>query len=190
MVEGVGRGFRDRGFAASGVDALAKEAGVTSGAFYAHFKSKAVAFEAALEAGLDEVIRTIPQFQRESGKEWTQAFTDYYLGKKHRDNLAGGCTMAALSSDVVRAAPKARILYEAKMQNIAEVMATGLAGGTHDERVARSWSMLSVLIGGITMSRAMRSAKAWTVVAESTAVAAVRAAGRTKRVTEDASGED
>jgi TetR/AcrR family transcriptional repressor of nem operon len=38
LVEAAGRGF------GAGVDALAKGAGLTSGAFYAHFDSKAEAF--------------------------------------------------------------------------------------------------------------------------------------------------
>ena len=53
MLEAVGCGFRDRGYAGIGVDGLAKTAGVTSGAFYAHFGSKGEAFDVALAAGLD-----------------------------------------------------------------------------------------------------------------------------------------
>jgi TetR/AcrR family transcriptional regulator, transcriptional repressor for nem operon len=44
LVEAAGRGFRAGGFGVAGVDALAKGAGLTSGAFYAHFDSKAEAF--------------------------------------------------------------------------------------------------------------------------------------------------
>ena len=44
LVEAAGRGFRTGGFGGAGVDALAKGAGLTSGAFYAHFDSKAEAF--------------------------------------------------------------------------------------------------------------------------------------------------
>ena len=52
------RSFRAHGFAGVGVDGIAKEAGVTSGAFYSHFGSKDGAFSAALGVGLpvDEPI--------------------------------------------------------------------------------------------------------------------------------------
>ena len=46
-----------------------------------------------MEFGLDEVIEAVPQFQRQSGPAWVQAFADYYLGQAHRDDLAGGCAM-------------------------------------------------------------------------------------------------
>jgi AcrR family transcriptional regulator len=53
MVAAAGRGFRRQGFGGIGVDGLAKEAEVTSGAFYGHFSSKGEAFKAALVAGLE-----------------------------------------------------------------------------------------------------------------------------------------
>jgi len=181
IVEGVGRGFRSLGFAGSGVDGLAKAAGVTSGAFYAHFASKSAAFEAVLTAGLDEVIVAIPEFQRKNGKAWTQAFVDYYVGKRHRNDLANGCTMASLTSDVIRSNTKTQAIYESKMAQIAELVGEGLMGGTHEERLARSWAMLSILIGGVNITRAMKSTKQASAVADSVGAAAVRAAGKTKR---------
>lgn len=48
MLEAAGRAFRSPGYDGIGVDGLAKGAGVTSGAFYAHFGSKAAAFDAAI----------------------------------------------------------------------------------------------------------------------------------------------
>jgi AcrR family transcriptional regulator len=70
MLEAAGRGFRSQGYDGIGVDGLAKGAGVTSGAFYAHFGSKAAAFDAALAAGLDEVIAAIPEYQLKYGDAW------------------------------------------------------------------------------------------------------------------------
>src|SRR2546425_2773958 len=55
ILHAIGRGFRRLGFGGVGVDGLAKEAGVTSGAFYGHFPSKAEAFKAAAVAGLVEL---------------------------------------------------------------------------------------------------------------------------------------
>ncbi len=52
LVEAAGRGFRTGGFGGTGVDALAKGAGLTSGAFYAHFDSKAEAFRLVVSDGL------------------------------------------------------------------------------------------------------------------------------------------
>ncbi|WP_282288716.1 TetR family transcriptional regulator [Pseudomonas sp. PS02302] len=51
ILDAVGRGFRKHGYGGIGVDGLAKEAGVTSGAVYTHFPSKAAAFKQAGETG-------------------------------------------------------------------------------------------------------------------------------------------
>lgn len=87
MLEAASRSFRSHGYAGIGVDGIAKAAGVTSGAFYTHFGSKDAAFQAAVAAGLDEVIASVPRFQRTHGKDWVEAFSDYYVGRPHREDL-------------------------------------------------------------------------------------------------------
>lgn len=182
MTKAVGQGFREHGYAGIGVDGLAKAAGVTSGAFYSHFGSKDGAFEVALAAGLDEVIEGVPKFQNEHGADWVKAFAEYYLGKSHRTDLACGCAMAALTSEVVRSGVELHAEYEKKMKNIVELVAQGLAGGSDEERFARAWSMLGVLIGGINITRAMKGTKASEEVAAAIKDAAIKAAGRTRAV--------
>jgi len=179
MLDAVGQGFREHGYAGIGVDGLAKAAGVTSGAFYSHFGSKDGAFEIALVAGLDEVIDGIPKYQNEYGTDWIKAFAEYYLGKPHRDDLACGCAMATLTPEVVRSNTGLHAEYEKKMKTIAELVARGLAGGTNKDRLSRAWSMLGVLIGGINIARAMKSTKASKEIAEAIKSSAIKIAGCT-----------
>src|SRR3982751_3533465 len=82
ILHAAGRGFRRLGYGGIGVDGLAKEAGVTSGAFYGHFGSKAEAFEAAAIAGLVELHDAIQQLQTTEGGRWLDAFVDFYLTTK------------------------------------------------------------------------------------------------------------
>jgi hypothetical protein len=109
-----------------------------------------------------------------------RAFVDYYLGKSHRDDLPCGCAMATLSPEVVRFGPRARAIYEEKMGAVADLMALGLAGGSHEDRRARAWALLGTLVGGLTIVRAVKSAKAADEIAEGIKAAAVKAAGRTR----------
>ncbi|MEA3274459.1 MAG: TetR/AcrR family transcriptional regulator [Pseudomonadota bacterium] len=180
MLEAAGRSFRRYGYSGIGVDGLAKAAGVTSGAFYSHFGSKDAAFDAALAAGLDEVIEAVPKFQSEHGADWVEAFAQYYLGKPHRSDLACGCAMATLTPEVIRSGPEVHAAFEKKMTLIADLVAHGLAGGSDEDRRARAWAMLGVLIGGLTVARAMKSGKAADEVAEAVQAAAIKAAGRTR----------
>ena len=139
MLDAASQSFRAHGYAGVGVDSIAKAAGVTSGAFYAHLGSKDGAFRAALERGLDEVIVAIPQFQNEHGSKWVEAFADYYLGKAHRDDLACGCAMTTLSPEVARSEPEIKAIYEAKMKRIAGLIADGFGGEDREDCMSRAW---------------------------------------------------
>ena len=180
IINAASQGFRSKGYAGIGVDGIAKEANVTSGAFYAHLGSKDGAFEAALSLGLDEVIAAIPEFQLQHGKQWIVAFSDYYLGQTHRDNLSSGCAMTTLSPEVVRTKPEFHAIYEKKMIDIVELMAKGLDGISHEECLSRGWAVLGVLIGGLTMVRAVGSIKTADLIATSIKNSAVTTAGKIK----------
>ncbi|RCK41408.1 TetR/AcrR family transcriptional regulator [Thalassospira profundimaris] len=155
ILDAASRSFREKGFAGVGVDGIAKAANATSGAFYAHFGSKDGAFRAALDLGLDEVIDGIPRFQRDFGDGWTDAFIEYYLGRAHRDDLACGCAMTSLSPEMGRADDETRALYDRKMQTIAGLIAGGLPQFPEDQRLEKAWAFLGVLIGGLTVARAL-----------------------------------
>ncbi len=157
LLSAASRSFRSKGYAGVGVDGIARAAGATSGAFYSHLGSKDGAFLAALELGLDEVIETVPDYQRRYNSSWPEAFARYYLGSTHRRDLACGCAMTALSPDVVRSNDETRGLYEHKMKTIAELIAEGLEGESDDEKLNKAWAFLSILIGALTTSRAMAS---------------------------------
>ncbi len=180
IINAASQGFRSNGYAGIGVDGIAKEAGVTSGAFYAHLGSKDGAFEAALSVGLDEVITAIPEFQQQHGKQWVVAFSDYYLGQAHRENLACGCAMTTLSPEVVRTKPELHLIYEEKMIEIVELMAQGFLGDSQAECLSRAWAVIAILIGGLTMARAVASVDIAENIAASITNTAINMAGQTK----------
>lgn len=182
ILDAAGQSFRSNGYAGIGVDGIAKAAGATSGAFYAHFGSKDGAFLKALEAGLDEVITAIPTFQREYGADWVKAFVDYYLGKAHRDDMTRGCAMTTLTPEVARAGSEPQSIYEKKMAEIANLIANGLADGNRDARIARARALLGILIGGLNMTRAMNSDRARDAAATAIKSAAIGVAGPARNI--------
>ena len=177
MLEAAGRGFRANGFSGIGVDGIAKAAGATSGAFYAHFGSKDDAFAAALDRGLDQVIEAFAEFQRVDRVNWVDALADYYLSRTHRDDLPSGCAMTSLSPEVVRAGAAIHAAYEAKMVRIADLVADGLEGGTPEDRRARAWALIAMLVGGLTVARAVESEDLADGIAAAVREAAMRVAG-------------
>ena len=147
MIAAASRGFRRRGFGGIGVDGLAKEAEVTSGAFYSHFSSKEAAFKEAVVAGIEELCAAVLSFRKAHGAKWIEAFADFYLGYKRVCELGDSCALQSLSPEVGRSDAETRSAYEAGMLKVADAVAEGLEGGTLAERRQRAWALLSILSG-------------------------------------------
>lgn len=152
LIEGMGRGFRIGGFGGIGVDALAKEAGLTSGAFYAQFGSKAEAFTVAVTDGLAFLRRAIEATQNEHGPNWLPAFVDLYLGPRMEVPLCEACALPTFSSDVARSTPETRAAYTRELAGISALIAGKLGG---NDANARAWRLLAILSGAAGMARAV-----------------------------------
>src|SRR5438270_2419124 len=75
--------FRRNGIAASGLAGVMSEAGLTNGAFYPHFRSKADLVRESLGAALEEQSDQMRQALAAGGLE---AVLAAYLSPEHRDN--------------------------------------------------------------------------------------------------------
>src|SRR5580704_7626677 len=94
IVEEASRLFRERGFENVTVGEVMKAAGLTHGAFYAHFGSKQELQKAAVAYGEGVSVGSVHYSNTKKGK---RSYTDRYLSSWHRDNPGDGCTMAALA---------------------------------------------------------------------------------------------
>jgi TetR/AcrR family transcriptional regulator, transcriptional repressor for nem operon len=155
ILAAVGRGFRKRGYGGIGVDGLAKEAAVTSGALYGHFPSKEAAFKEAVVAGLDELRAGIEALRAEHGVKWIEIFVDFYLGYKRTCEPGDSCTLQSLTPEVQRSDSETRTAYEARMKQVAQAVADGLSGADAADRLQRAWALLAILTGGVTLARAV-----------------------------------
>ena len=167
----VGRGFRRLGFGGIGVDGLAKEAGVTSGAFYGHFPSKAEAFKAAAVAGLVELREAVEQLRASDGDAWLKNFTDFYMSTRRTCEMGESCALQSLTPEVARADNETKAAYEAELLRVVDAVAEGLPDCTLPQRRKAAWAVLSILSGGVTLARAVDDPKTGAVIA-----AAVRTA--------------
>lgn len=176
MIAAAGRGFRRKGFGGIGVDGLAKEAEVTSGAFYGHFPSKDAAFKEAVASGIEELRGAIEAFQAEHGADWLNKFIDFYLGEKRTCELGQSCAMQSLSPEVTRADDETRAIYQEGLLKVVEQVAKGLEGASLPDRRKRAWALLAVLTGGVTLARAVEDADVSSRIAKSVREAALAAA--------------
>lgn len=155
ILAAAGRGFRLDGYGGAGVDGLAHEAGVTSGAFYKHFPSKAAVFEAAVNAGLKNFENYMAQAIANPDRDWLTVLVDYYFGREHLANLAGGCAVPGLTSEVARGSEQVHTVYQQGIDGIVSTIANGLTHLAESERRPRAWAMLAMLSGGVQMARAV-----------------------------------
>lgn len=153
MRQAAAEGFRSQGYGI-GVDGLAKRAGVTSGAFYANFSSKADAFREAVAFGMDELLGGIRYFQQEHGQAWWTEFVRFYLGEKLTCDLAQSCSLQTLTPELARADDATKCLFRAKLQAIAEAVVDGPDSPHKPTTMESALTALSSLIGAVTMARA------------------------------------
>lgn len=149
LLKAAGGAAKRDGFAASGVDALAKAAGVTSGALYAHFASKA-GFLDALVA--DEMQRSRKRWARRperTAKTWRAEEAARYLSCAHVDAPEAGCILPTLAADISRANGATRKLFAKELREAQAEIAGRL--GDADE----AWTFLAGIVGAMVLARAV-----------------------------------
>lgn len=156
IMSAAARVFREGGFGGAGIDALTKAAGVTNGAFYGHFKTKAEAFRAAVGSGLGAVRNAIAESRRNHGDGWVPAFAQFYLGPLQDVPLGEACVLPTLSSEVMRADTPTRAAYEEGLRSVLAEVADGMPGADASAREDAAVAFLALLAGGAMLARAVQ----------------------------------
>jgi len=137
--------FRERGFENVSVAEVMKAAGLTHGAFYAHFASKEDLQAAAVAYGQKVSLERV---RRNKIKKNKGSYADRYLSPRHRDHPGDGCTMAALGQEVARSTPELKAAFERGLEEILSA-----EDGDRKEAIFEAAAM----IGGIVLARAVQN---------------------------------
>jgi len=162
ILESMHKTFRQHGYNGAGVNSLANEAGVTSGAFYAHFGSKSGAFREIVTEGVSQFDQAIQKFQQENGDDWLDAFVAFYLDEKRRTDLSDSCALQSLTPEVVRSDDETRALFQQELLKAAVSMSHKEGAdmkapqGEKQKIDSETWATLSMIIGGVTLARAVK----------------------------------
>ncbi|HEY9315936.1 TetR/AcrR family transcriptional regulator [Williamsia sp.] len=153
IIEHAGRRLKSDGIDGSGVSTLMKDAGLTNGAFYAHFGSKDELVAATVADQLQfqhDTIEALPD-DRASLEE----FIADYLSPRHRDHPEEGCPSAALLGDVGRSKPVVREAYASGVVNIFDVLAARIHVADAAEARTRAIGLITVLVATLQLARAI-----------------------------------
>ena len=123
IVEAAGRRFKRDGIDGSGIATLMADAGLTNGAFYAHFDSKDDLVATAVADQLREQRET---YWQRPGAGVEQLVREY-LSIQHRDDPEHGCPSAALLDEIGRCPAPTKQAYTDGMLGIADEIAARLA---------------------------------------------------------------
>ena len=150
-----GRAIRAQGPHRVGVAEVMAKAGLTHGGFYAHFKSKDDLVSAAIEDMFaSSRAGAILDNPDKSAAEALADYIDVYLGPAHRDAPATGCPMAALAADLPRLSQPARERFAFGVAGIRARVARKLAEMGHTEPATEAASMVSEMVGALSLARA------------------------------------
>ena len=152
------RRFRESGLAGIGIADLMKEAGLTVGGFYKHFKSRDDLVAEAVGSAFGTWKRQMDAAATEGAPLSSAKLIDDYLNEAHRDNPGIGCAFSTLAPEIARTGKRIRSLATEQIRNDIDLL-VGLLGGSDGKgkAAARSKAILvfSALVGAMVLARAV-----------------------------------
>jgi AcrR family transcriptional regulator len=143
--------FRDDGIAATGLARIMSDAGLTNGAFYPHFQSKAELVRESVAAAVEDQSNQLRALIASAGPE---AAIEAYLSAAHRDNPGKGCASAALLPELARQPLETRELYTECFLTLVRQVAAALPPQTEDPE-GTALGIFATLIGTLELARAV-----------------------------------
>lgn len=156
ILDEAAKALREHGHEGVGVAALMKLAGLTHGGFYAHFKNRDDLVAAAVERMFEDSKAMVSRYLgNDSPRDGLLALIEYYLSEAHRDRIARGCPIAALSSEAVRFPAAAKERFEDGLNRFRQAIAEALrkTGAQNPEELASS--VVAEMVGALTLARSM-----------------------------------
>jgi TetR/AcrR family transcriptional regulator, transcriptional repressor for nem operon len=153
ILEAAGRRLKRDGIDGAGIATLMADAGLTNGAFYAHFASKddlvATAVADQLRNQRDSLSTLAP------GRAGVEQYVREYLSVEHRDNPDDGCPSAALLDEIGRCPDAVKRAYTDGLLVGIDDIAARLAPEDPPSARAKTLSVFALMVGTLQLSRAL-----------------------------------
>ena len=153
IVDAAGRRFKRDGIDGAGVATLMSDAGLTNGAFYAHFASK--------EDLIANVLADQRHAQRQSfdaqppDRAGLEAFIRSYLAPEHRDHCADGCPSAALLDEIGRRPEATRQVFTDELMAVIDDIALRLDPTRGEAARTDALTIFGLMVGTLQLARAL-----------------------------------
>jgi TetR/AcrR family transcriptional regulator, transcriptional repressor for nem operon len=153
ILQAAGRRFKEDGIDGAGVAAVMSDAGLTNGAFYAHFASK--------EDLVANVLADQLRAQRQSfdaqppDRQGLEAFIRSYLSPQHRDQCAEGCPSAALLDEIARRPAATKQVYTDELRGVIDDIASRLDPTDAEAARTDGLTLFGLMLGTLQLARAL-----------------------------------
>ncbi len=153
ILDAAGRRFKQDGIDGAGVATVMSDAGLTNGAFYAHFSSK--------EDLVANVLADQLRDQRQSFEDQTsdgaglEAFVRTYLSAEHRDQSAEGCPSAALLDEIARRPSDTREIFTDEVMGVIGDIASRLNPADAEAARADALTVFGLMVGTLQLARTL-----------------------------------
>jgi len=154
IVAAAARAIRRSGYDGTGVADIMKEAGLTHGAFYAHFESREVLLaEAAKRACAEsaavaaDVVASVPAEQA------LVSMLRAYLSPEHLAQIETGCPLASLGSETPRQAPEVRRVTTRHIKEMIDLVARQSPDWGQPRAHERALVTVAAMVGTLLLAR-------------------------------------
>ena len=156
IVSAASRAIRRSGYDGVGVADVMKEAGLTHGAFYAHFASrKAMLTEAASRACAETASAAAHVATNLPPEKALASMLRAYLSKEHVAQVEAGCPLAALGSETPRQAPEIRRVTTRHIKETIDFLARQLPDWGQPRAHERALVTVATMVGALVLARAV-----------------------------------
>ena len=150
------RAIRRSGYDGTGVADIMKEAGLTHGAFYAHFPSReAMLAEAAGRACTESAAAAAQVASDEPSGQALASMLRAYLSPEHVAHAETGCPLAALGSETPRQAAEVRRVTTRYVKEMIDLVARQSPDWGQPAAHERALVTVATMVGTLLLARAV-----------------------------------
>ncbi|WP_407292343.1 TetR/AcrR family transcriptional regulator [Stutzerimonas zhaodongensis] len=147
ILQSAARLFAQEGFEQVGINDLMADAGLTRGAFYSYFRTKAELYSESIQ----HAAKAGAERLSELGEGGMVELVDGYLQVSHATGQSMTCPLAFMAADVTRQEPEVRQIYSSVFQRFV----TRLQEASPASNRQQALQMAVALIGGLVLARAV-----------------------------------
>lgn len=169
ILHAAGRAVRRTGYGGTSVAEVMKEAGLTHGGFYAHFRSRddmvANAIDFAGKESTEGLLHAMAMLQNK-GMSPFRSLVEAYLSAPHMAGVESGCVVAALGSEMPRQSVAVRQAAGERVRALIGLVASVLPPEVPADRAPE---IASTMVGALQMARVLGEGEGRKLLARSRA---------------------